>query len=77
MTTIKNQILTLNTLKLGARQSSLLNQDSANKLIISSQTIIDIKKEFIAFKQNVLQELERQKILVNQLVKEVLTALEV
>lgn len=66
---------TLPTLFLGERQSTQL-QDSPS-ILRSCQLVADIKKEFWAFRQNVLQELERQKEMVQRLLKEIVLTLEV
>jgi hypothetical protein len=66
---------TLPTLLLGERQSTLLQESPS--LLRSSQLVADIKKEFWAFRQNVLQELERQKEMVQRLLKEIVLTLEV
>ena len=54
---IRRQILQMDTIKIGTKQSSKLSdhQDALNKFMKSNQSLSDLKKEFINFKQNVLQ----------------------
>lgn len=43
----------------------------------SSQLIADLKKEYLAFKKNILKELDRQREMVQKLVKEIVLTMEV
>lgn len=43
----------------------------------SSQLIADLKKEYLAFKKNILKELDRQREMVQKMVKEIVLTMEV
>lgn len=76
MSKLKRESQQLSSVKIGAISSSIGQQKAIDKVGKSNQMITDIKKEFMAFKQNVLQQLERQKKMVNELVQNIVLTLE-
>ncbi len=43
----------------------------------SSQLVADLRKQYLSFKKNILQELERQRELIEKAIKEILFTVEV
>ena len=66
--TLKREVKRLSTLTMQPKQSSLTS-DSMKKMA-------EIKKQFVSFKQNVIQELERQKNLVAKMINDILLCLQ-
>jgi hypothetical protein len=64
------------TLELNNQQSNMTT-GSFNIIQQSNLIVTELKKEFWAFKQNVLRELERQKELVQKFMKEIVLTMEV
>lgn len=67
---LRKEVLRLNTMEFGRKVSREENNTQKWTKILG-----DIRREFTNFKQNVLQELERQKRLVDQMIKEVILTL--